>query len=456
MRIICILLSLLCNVPAWAEPAGIWNVRAYGAVADGIHLDTQAIQTAIDSCSASGGGKVLLAGGTFLSGTIYLKNNVTLYIENGTVLLGSPHQKDYPVTPSRHLSYHGEYLTNRMLIYAEEADHIAIEGQGTIDGNGADFVDIDSLEALKERPRIIHFVACSHIKVTDVTLRNSASWVQNYTTCSNLSIEGITVDSRENPDIEKPRFADAAGRNTDGIDIVDCSNVCISNCFIRSGDDGICLKSLSQKERCRNIVITNCIISTNASGIKIGTETVGGFHDIAISNCSIYDCRLGGIDVMCVDGAQIERVLVSNITLRNIKGTALFVRLGERNRMHRKDEIPGLGCVSDVLFQNIYGTGINRFGCSITGTPTTKIKNITFDNINLAFEGGKGPLWYQGEVGNAVAEPTLHNVPEVVGKHPRGDMFGKLPAFAFMYDTLTAFLSARYELLPIKPKAALQ
>lgn len=425
------LLSLLPIATVFSQSGGVWDVRGYGAGGDGKILDTQAIQTAIDKCHEAGGGKVYLSGGTFLSGTLYLKSHVTLHVENGAVLLGSRHQEDYPVTSSRHPSYHGEYLTNRMLIYAEEATHISIEGLGTIDGNGEDFVGINEFEALKERPRIIHFRACRNVKVKDVSLRNSASWVQNYMMCENLLIDGISVDSRENVDIEKSRFADAPGRNTDGLDLVDCRNVRIANCFINSGDDGICLKSLSRKESCRNITITNCVITTNASGIKIGTESVGGFQDILVTNCSIYDCRLGGVDVMCVDGAQVERLIFSNITLRNIKGTAIFVRLGNRGRMHRKDEIPRQGSMRDILFQNIYGTGINRYGCSITGIPGACVENVVLDNINLTFEGGNHLLLYQGEASNIVKELTKDNVPEIADKHPRGDMFGKLPAYAF-------------------------
>lgn len=409
----------------------VWDVYDYGAKGDSRTLDTRAIQSAIDACHQAGGGRVYFHNGSFLSGTIYLKSNVTLYLVNGAKLLGSIHQKDYPVNESKYPSYHGTFLTNRMLIYAEDAENISIEGDGTIDGQGSDFVGINELEALKERPHIIHLRKCKNIKIKNITLRNSASWVQNYSMCEGLLIDGITVESRENQDLARARFADAPGRNTDGLDIVDCRNVCIANCFISSGDDGICLKSLSQKEGCRNIVITNCVISTNASGIKIGTESVGAFQDINITNCNIHDTRLGGVDVMCVDGAQVERVLISGITMRNINGTAIFVRLGNRGRMHRVDEKPRQGYIRDILLENIYGTNIDRYGCSITGIPGAPVMNIMLKNINLTFKGGDSPFYFQGEEGNSVQEQTIETVPDVPEKHPRGDMFGKLPAYGF-------------------------
>ncbi|KAA6351103.1 Endo-polygalacturonase [termite gut metagenome] len=432
MKSVAIVFSILIfTFSSFLSARGTWDVYDYGAKGDGKTMDTQAIQAAIDNCYQSGGGKVCLYGGSFLSGTIYLKSHVSLYIENGATLLGSRHQKDYPVTASKYPSYHGTYLTNRMLIYAEDADNIVIEGNGTIDGQGEDFVDIDRLEALKERPRIIHLRKCKNIKIRDVTLCNSASWVQSYMLCENLFIDGITVDSRENVDLTKARFADAPGRNTDGLDLVDCRNVRVANCYINSGDDGICLKSFSRKEACRNITITNCVITTNASGIKIGTESVGGFQDITITNCTIYDTRLGGIDIMCVDGAKIERVLVSGITLRNINGTAIFVRLGNRGRMHRMDETPGIGSIKDILFQNIYGVGIERYGCSITGVPGIPVENVVLSNINLVFKGGDSPFLFQGEAEHFVKELSIDDVPDVPQKHPRGDMFGKLPAYGF-------------------------
>lgn len=413
-----------------------WNVYSFGAKGDGKTLDTKAIQSTIDACYQQGGGKVLLAGGQFLSGTIILKSNVTLYLESGTTLMGSSSYKDYPVRASAFPSIMGEYMTDKALIYAEGEENVAIMGHGTINGQG-DKLYKPGYEG--DRPHIIHLRACKDIKVCGVKLFNSATWVQKYQSCQNLLIDAVTVDSRENKDIELPRFIHSPGRNTDGCNIVDCKDVRISNCHIVSGDDGIVFKSFSVNEGCYNVTVTNCIISTNASGIKIGTETAGAFMDFVINNCVIYDTRGAGIGLMTVDGGSIERILVSNITMRNIKGAAIFVRLGKRNRVYRKGENPTTGRINNVLLQNVYGTGIERYGCSITGIPGAPIEGISLQNIRLNFMGGDEPLYFEGSADKPVQQRRVDNVPEKESEYPRSEMFGKLPAYG-LYVRHTNFI----------------
>ncbi len=263
------------KVQSFGGTVPFFNVRDYGAIGDGKTLNTKAIQNAIDDCHKNGGGKVYLHKGIFISGTIILKSNVTLYIEAGTILKASNNLEDFPIMPSRYPSYVGNFETNKMLIYAEDASNISIAGRGTIDGNGDHWVNGPyGIPSFSVRPRIIHLRGCENIKISDITLYNSASWVQSYQSCKNLVIDGITVNSRENKDIEKERFADARGRNTDGLDLLDCEKVRISNCYINSGDDAICLKSFSPDEGCRDITITNCVVSSNASGTMNSPELI--------------------------------------------------------------------------------------------------------------------------------------------------------------------------------------
>ncbi|MCC5928783.1 MAG: glycoside hydrolase family 28 protein [Cyclobacteriaceae bacterium] len=399
----------------------IYDPFDYGAKGNGITLDTEAIQAAIDSCHHAGGGKVYLYKGVFISGTIILKNNVTLYIEAGATLKGSNNLEDFPTKHSKHPSYEGNFETNKMLIYSEDAKNISVIGRGIIDGNGDHWVDGPyGFPSFSKRPRIIHFRGCENIVVRDITLYNSASWVQSYQSCNNIVIEGITVDSRENKDIEKPRFADVPGRNTDGLDLEDCQQVRISNCFINSGDDGICIKSFSPNEASRDITITNCIISTNASGIKIGTETAGKIEDITIQNCVVYDTRVDAISIITVDGSQIERINISGITCRNIKGSAIFIRLGNRFRTYRENAEINNPHLKDVIIENIQGTRISeKYGCIIAGIKNIPVENIVLRNINLEFEGG------------GHAEQSYQDVPQREGAYPNGLIFGDLPAYGF-------------------------
>lgn len=385
---------------------GIFNVFAFGAKGDGEAVDTEAIQTAIDRCNEAGGGKVYLQKGCFVITHINLKSNVTLEIEAGAILR------------SAGISGH------KRMVVAENERNITICGRGTIDGNG-DYVfsktgPYGGTPASEDRPGLISLRSCENIHVRDVTLYNSASWVSTYTECINVLIDGITIDSRENKDIEKTRYADSPGRNSDGIDVVDSEKVRISNCFICCGDDGIVLKSHSPGKACRDITITNCVISTNASGIKTGTESAGAFEDIAIQNCVVYDTRNEAIALLTADGARLERIIVSNITVRNIKGAAIALRLGSRNKLYEENAKLNQPKLRDIIIENILGTRISAdFGCNVTGLKDYPVENVMLKNINLQFDGG-------GSVVDSNRE-----IPENETSYPSGRVFGRIPAFGF-------------------------
>lgn len=385
---------------------GTYNVFDFGARGDGKTLDTLSIQSAIDHCSQDGGGRVYLEKGCFLISTIYMKSNVILHIEAGSVLKS------------------GAKPDNRRMIVAEKQTNITICGRGKIDANG-DFI-YSSLKPGETGPPnelragIISFRSCKNIHVRDVTFYNAASWIQTYTECVDIYIDGITVDSRENKDIEKPRYADSPGRNTDGLNLVDSEKARISNCFIYSGDDGIVLKSFSPDKYCRDITITNCIISTNASGIKFGTESAGTFEDITVQNCVVYDTRNEAIAILTADGARIERVNISNITMRNIKGAAIALRLGVRNRLYGDNAKFNEPLLKDVIIENIQGTRISTdYGCNITGLANYPVENIILKNINLMYEGG------------GTVDDSYREIPEKVTSYPSGRVFGRIPAYGF-------------------------
>ena len=180
--------AMLVSTCAFSQMSSeLYDPYCYGAKGDGYTNDTEAIQSAIDSCHLAGGGKVFLHNGRFLTGTVYMKSNVTLYVEAGTVLLGSTNLDDYPVIASKYPSYKGNFVTNKMLIYAEDATNITICGRGIINGRGDTWVGGPyGSPSFSVRPRIVHFRGCDNVIIRDVTLQNSASWVQSYQSCRNL------------------------------------------------------------------------------------------------------------------------------------------------------------------------------------------------------------------------------------------------------------------------------
>jgi len=374
-----------------------YDVRNYGAKPDGKTLCTKSIQKAIDECAKRGGGTVYFPPGTFLSGTIYMKSNVTLRLDTGSTLLGSTNLKDYPPTVQAFRSYTDNY-TDKSLIYGEKLQRIAITGSGTIDGQGAAFKG-----PYKVRPYMIRIIQCQNVLVKDVTIQNSPMWVQHYLACDDVRIDGITVRSRVNG-------------NNDGIDIDSCHRVIISNCNVSSGDDAIVLKSTSARP-CRDVTVSNCVLSSHCNALKMGTESNGGFENIVITGCTIYDTRLAGVALEIVDGGTMDRIVVSNITMNKV-GAPIFLRLGNRARPFKKDMgKPGMGVMRNITISNIESTGANETGCAISGLPGHAIENVTLSNIRLSFAG------------NGNQDDAARAVPEKPTSYPEYSMFGRLPAY---------------------------
>ena len=350
------------------RPTSPLSVRDFGAAGDGRRLETNPLQRAIDACAAAGGGTVSFPTGRYLTGTLFLKSRVTLRLEAGALLLGSPRLEDYPPTVPAVRSFTNNY-TERSLLYAEDLDRVAICGQGVIDGQGAAFKG-----SYKLRPYLMRFISCRDVSVQGITLKDSPMWVQHYLACTGVLIDGIRVTSTCN-------------KNNDGIDIDACERVRVANCDIRSGDDAIVLKSTLDRP-CRDVVITNCILSSLCNAFKLGTESTGGFENIALSNCTIYDTRLSGIALELVDGGILERVTVSNVSMHNTRN-AIFIRLGNRARPF-KDGIPapGVGRLRHVRISNVQAFGGAAIGCSISGLPGSPVEDIALDNVSVSCAGG--------------------------------------------------------------------
>ena len=391
--------TLILSAAAATRRTQTFDVKKFGARSDGLTLETRALQKAIDTCAKNGGGTVIFPPGRYLTGTLFLKSQVSLELDSGAILLGSPRLEDYPPTTSSIRSYTDNY-TERSLIFGEHLQDVTLLGRGVIDGQGAAFKG-----RYKVRPYLLRLIDCRNVLVRDLTLKDAPMWVQHYLACDGLCIEGLTVRSKCNA-------------NNDGIDIDGCQRVRIANCDISSGDDALVLKSTLARP-CKQVVITNCILSSDSNAFKLGTESNGGFEDILLSNCAIYDTRLAGIALEMVDGGLLARVSISNVTMQNVRGP-IFIRLGNRARPFQRDmDRPGIGALRDVTLSHIQATGADRTGCVITGLPDHPVQNISLSDIRLGFAGGGDE------------EDSRRNITEKPEAYPEYKMFGILPAYGF-------------------------
>lgn len=295
-----------------------YNVLHQGAVGDGKTLNTQSLQSAIDALHAKGGGQLYFPAGRYLTGSLQLKSNVTLYLEKEAVLLGSTSPYDYPgFSTEKELKVNNDHF-DQALIYVEGAENIDITGEGCIDGQGRELaLTIDSLHHTGElvdkhyntyrkrpntRPKLLFMRNCRKVELRKTNFRSGAAWGLSFSLCADLTIDSLHVENR-------------AYWNNDGIDISDCKEVRISNCFINSADDGICLKSHNRRAWNDRVSISNCHIISSASAIKFGTESLGGFKNVTIDNIRIKDTFRSAIAIESVDGAEIENVKLENIEI---------------------------------------------------------------------------------------------------------------------------------------------
>lgn len=392
------------------------SIVKYGATGDGNTLNTVAIQKAIDECHQTSGGKVLFPEGRFLSGTIVLKDNVTLHLEKNAVLLGSTDLADY-----RNMDPFTEGLGIEVgwaLLVAVDARNIGIEGAGTIDGQGsvikAKHILTDTRPEGQRwglRPFLIRMVRCTGLKVTGVTLKSAGAWTSHYFQSKEILIEGIKIES-------------IGVAHNDGIGIDGCQEVSIKDCDIISGDDALVFKTTSSKMACRNIVVSGLRLKSNQAGIKIGTESMAAFENIKISGCHIYDTKNGGIKLLSVDGARISNVEISDISMENVRTPMLF-RLGSRLNVFRKGEVrQQTGSLDQVTIRNVKAIAADDAqlmpptGILITGVPGHDITNLTLAHIEITLAGG------------GTAEDAKQVVPEAIDQYPEIKTFGpKIPAY---------------------------
>jgi polygalacturonase len=384
------------------------SIYDHGARPGTTSLQTGPIQAAVDACAAAGGGTVLVPSGIYVTGTLQLRDHVTLHLENGSVLKGSPDLADYPEVFGGFTDAVGQ-KRNRCLVFAREAVGVAITGQGTIDGNGSAFgYEEDG------RPFLLRLVDCRDVQVTGVTLRDSPGWVSHYLGCENVLVQGITIYSHSNG-------------NNDGIDIDSCRRFRISACDLDCGDDAICIKS-TRATPSENIVVTGCVIRSVWGALKLGTESAGDFRNIIISDCVIRDTHGGGLKIISMDGCRLENVQVNNIIMDRVSGP-IFIRLGARlRRYHEGQPERPVGVLRNVSIRNVtgtvweegyplYGKLKRKAGIIVTGIPGHYIEGLELENIRFDFPGGGS------------AEDALAQVPEQEKDYPEFPSFHPLPAW---------------------------
>ncbi|MCC5844534.1 MAG: hypothetical protein JJU05_09805 [Verrucomicrobia bacterium] len=354
---------------------------------------TSRIQSAIERAHQAGGGMVRLEPGEHLSGTLRLLSGVHLHLAPGAVLLGSEDPNDYTDAPGSFVDAVGSDR-GRSLILAHDAEDVGISGPGTINGRGGCFSG--------HRPMLLRFIHCRRVTVRDVRLRDSAAWVQHYLTCEDVHVTGVRVDSHANG-------------NNDGINLDGCARVRVSDCHFDCGDDAFTLKCTTETP-CRDVVVTNCLFSSECNGIKFGTESIGGFENVHISNCVVMDTALCGITVASVDGAFLRDVTLSQISMRNV-GCALFMRLGARGYHLPPEHSPRpLGSLERVTLRDISAEVRGPEGSAVLGHPDRPIRDLLIENFHARHPGG------------ADAADAAREVPELSGEYPQYDKWGMLPA----------------------------
>ncbi len=379
-----------------ANEAQRFNIKEYGAIGDGVAMDTEAVQKTIDACHEAGGGVVWVPAGDFQIGTIILKSNVTLSLDYGANLLGSTNATDYPTDKLSRPREGDAYC----LIYAENAQNITIEGLGVIDGRGTHENFPRNRRGGRNsgiRPRLMRLESCENLTFSGVTYKRPAFWGLHLIDCKNVHFNAVTV-----------RFRNNNYNNDDGFDIDGCENVLIENCDISTGDDAICLKS--SLNPCRNIVVRACRADSNTAAVKFGSSSRGGFIDISITNCYFHDCPMGAIKLQSVDGGRLENINISRIVMKDV-GNPLFMRLGNRGSTFGKGRADvSVGTlknirISDVVANVIVEDRAKSIEAVYKNTKVDSTPGVTDDEKAKA-----GPIMITGIPGHDIENVVLENI----------------------------------------------
>ncbi len=408
----------------------MFNVRDFGAIGDGKTLDSKAIQKAIDACSKVGGGTVYIPEGRYLCGTMHIKTNIHVWLDKGALLLGSKDREDFD--PYEEDPSNNEYQDrshsyfHHSLFHADNANDIALTGYGKIDMQSA-WEDLDFSEFSGGKGqrwcrgcKAIAFKECTNVVIKDLVIRNVTDLAVYVAGCENVTISGLNIAS-----------------HVDGISPDSCKNVVISDCIVDTGDDAIvpkCSYTLGRLKSMENLTVANCILRSSAAAIKWGTESNSAYINTTITGCTIYDTDREGIALMSADGARIEGLSISNITMRNVAHPILLM-ISERLR---GPEGTTVGEIKNVAISNVTITGPypETFEATmaqnskdyyennltkrpiplpfiLAGLPESPIKNVNLSNIQFVAPGG------------GTAEDRNAKMNEVRKQYPQAFAYGK-------------------------------
>jgi hypothetical protein len=425
--------SLLANPASGAEPAApdplagarVHNVRDHGAKGDGVTLDTAAIQSAIDACHAARGGTVLVPAGDFLSGTLELKSFVTLHLAAGGRLLGSGNPADYRAG-------HGVPPGNGNIVFlsAANAEHILIEGTGTIDGNGAKFFtgqgDMtgpgqNSAQGYFQRPHLMVFYRCTNLRIRDVFLTASAYHCLRTLQCQHVHYRGIRIYNRVN-------------KNNDGFHLVSNQYLHLVDCDVQCQDDACALFGSNKW-----VTITNCSFSTRWSIFRFGG---GDPENITVSNCLIYDTYGCPVKMRFGRTSHAQNILFSNLVFANVTGP-ISIGLDARPRAGTPapaatEPPPVPGFVRNIAFhgiratntaegrqypdmpwEQVYRPGEIRTCIVLSGVGGGFLENISLDDVHATFEGGGTAAEARAEVPQVAGEYFEIGTPPAYGLYAR-------------------------------------
>jgi polygalacturonase len=378
------------------------DARTYGAKADGVSKDTKAIQAAVEDCASAGGGTVRLSGGTFLTGPILLKSNITLEIEKGAALLGSPDRADYPmVTFARN-------QTVQPLVSAVNAENVAITGEGTIDGNGKvwwDYIvgakDAGVLGNDHPRPFGVLFDHTKHVRMEGVTVQNSGMWQIVPYYADDVTIRNVRILAPKSP-------------NTDAIDPFSSSNVVIDHVFASTGDDNIAIKSGAidspgPDAPSRNITITDCTFE-NGHGISIGSEIAGGVQNVRVERVSFKGTDQGIRIKSARDrGNDVSNISYKDITMEEVKTAILITEYYPHPAPEGEVPAEPVGRLTpkfhDISIENVTATGSGSAG-TIVGLPESPVLGLTMKNVHIAAKTGMSIAYATVTMDDVVVTPA--------------------------------------------------